>query len=260
MMKRPFARIILATVVALLCGCASSASRVDPPPPGGLGRVAVVASPLPATTELEGYARSRAQGAAQAFGDVFEACVIPNAFGPCSGTGCAAAYAVFLGICTAVSGVGGVVGALRTEDPAALRAQETSIHGAVDQSPVQEALRDAVARALAARGHAVPIVPAGAVPAGVETLLEVGVTQVGTVGRGIKAPVTLHLIARARLLRASDGSELYAADFEAAGERHPLGAWAADGGALLAAGLEAGYLDLAAQIAGRFAPALESGD
>jgi hypothetical protein len=109
---------------------------------------------------------------------------------------------------------------------------------------MQDALRDEVI----ARGRVegMELVAASSAPSAAR--LEVALTRVGTEGSGIDPPLTLVMDARARILDADDGAELFAADYQHRGESRTLAGWSSELGAPLVGALAAGYRDLGARI------------
>lgn len=84
---------------------------------------------------------------------------------------------------------------------------------------------------------------------GVDTVLEVAVTNVGLVGGDQTPLIALAMVANTRLVRVADNSELYARVFGLYGRTAPLDAWVADNTHLLTEQFMRGYEDLADQIA-----------
>ncbi len=83
---------------------------------------------------------------------------------------------------------------------------------------------------------------------GVDTVLEVAVTDIGF-GGGDQTPlVALIMVARTRLVRVADNSELYVRAFGFYGRSAPLDAWVADNTRLMKEQFTLGYENLADQI------------
>lgn len=103
-------------------------------------------------------------------------------------------------------------------------------------------------------------------PAGVDAVIEIAVREIGfhrceTVDiylnpNDLRCPpdfrrkpiVSLTMLARARLVRVSDGTELFAREFRYASPHRDFAQWAADGGLILAAEFERAYRGIAERI------------
>lgn len=191
----------------------------------------------------------------------------------------AAAYAapvliVGLTISTAVTAVVvGVHGARRAVAVPAEKAQQIKsvIAEAVARLDAQRALAKRLTaevqendwvrlQAVEAAGPTAPGERPGYEPlraAGVDTALEIGVPAIGFdgCGKGFTQPrcsggsekplVFLFMIGRARLVRVTDGAELYASDFRYDSPPRELAEWAASDAKVFAEELELGYRDLA---------------
>ena len=63
---------------------------------------------------------------------------------------------------------------------------------------------------------------------GIDTVLEIGVERLGLAGSGINPPLTLVMNSRARLIRVSDGAELYLNTLVYHSRKRKLRDWGAD--------------------------------
>jgi hypothetical protein len=230
-------------LAAALAGCAMQAQVPPGPGAAALGRTAVVAGKETPQIRFEGFARSRGEGAAFGGTLTFVSCASLPAGSICAGPYCGGFLVFWLGVCGVAGLVGGGVGASMAPGAEAVREAEARMRAALDVNAIQESLRQQVE--IAARSHGV--LPASRERA--ETLIEVTLTDAGTVGAGIDAPVGLRMNARVRALRAGDGAELYRAQYVHEGARLKLAEWAANDGARLLRALEAGYATLAAHVA-----------
>jgi hypothetical protein len=206
----------------------------------------VVVGSQPPEIELGGFARGRGEGAGTHAGYLFYKCMGPGAYlfkSPFTWivaapwlAGCTIAIPPFL-----------VFGAAFTPNPESTREAEGALRDALAASPMSVALRDEVLRVAQVGGVELVSVPDAE---GGDGRLEVSIAQVGTTAFGVNPPLRLFMVARARIVRASDGGELFAADFryddEAEGRR--LNEWSADGGAALAQALQEGEAELAKAI------------
>jgi hypothetical protein len=231
-MYRPAAAALVAAAVVIQSGCvlADPRHQLRPPPPSEglraqLGRVALSAGPSETAAVLEGPAREAGQGAAR--GALFGAAWTTYGGAHLGGWG------AFVGILLAPVGalVGAVVGADRAESAAKVEQQETLLTGSLQELQVPEALRGCIADRLREE-RSTPAERGGSEEP--TTILEVTVERVGLQAPvGIKPPLTFVLTERTRLLRASDGTELYVHWLTYRGRTRPIEAWLAENSAML---------------------------
>jgi hypothetical protein len=256
-----FATLLFASVLALQSGCGTVPLAPKTQHQDMLGKVALVAVLQEPEIKFEGFARGKGEGAATGAGTTFLSCVGAFGQGGCSGAFCGAVAILWLGACGVAGAVGGVVGAAAAPGAAEVRAAETTLSTAMDARIIQESLRDQVVAAAVARNtNLVSVSPESARPdaqlrdyrslaaTGVETVLEVAVTKVGTEGMGINAPLLLRMRANVRLIRAGDNAEIFTADYDYVGKRLKLSEWSADQAEPLLRALEAGYVALGSHI------------
>src|SRR2546422_1001415 len=180
-------------------------------------------------------------------GGVIEACGGARGFGALI---CVAAAGVGLGVAAAggmFGALGGTVyGAVTADSASRISAAKTELAGAVVDLNVQQTLRDHVLRAVRERTDLTfvtlddggPTVPGeslsyqGLQSEGIDTVLEVSVARIGLAGKGgITPPVALTMTARARMIRASDGVEIFGETFEHAfGPEYKFILWAEEEG------------------------------
>ena len=196
--------------------------------------MAVVASGSEPQIRFEGFARGKGEGAATAAGSTFLSCAGGLGMGSCTGPFCGAVVVVWLAFCGTAAAVGGVVGAASAQDAPTVRAAEAVLQTAIAPETIQEALRAHAESAARARG-------APFADGNPDTMLEVGIVRAGTQGQGLDAPVSVAMQARARLLRAMDGTEIHTLDFSWQGPARRLAEWSADGGRPLVEALATGY-------------------
>ena len=278
----------LLCVLVLQSGC-TTVSTVERDVPrtahqGTLGSVAVIAATGEPEIKFEGFAHGAGEGAAKGAGGAMASC-LPIGLS-CGGTIlCAPFFIVWLGVCGAVSAVGGVVGAAAAPSAETMQAAETNWSAALSANTIQDLLRAEVVAAALAHGTSVTAISPESTQAssrardyralaaaGVQTVLEVAVIKAGARGSdavgtddvilgpawavgkaGVQgsrfnAPLLAYMQARARLVRVSDNSEIFAADYVYEGERLKLSEWSADGGKRLVSTLERGYKTLGAYI------------
>ena len=251
---------LLSSVLVLQSGCSTlerDVPRTDHQ--GTLGAVAVIAATREPEIKLEGFARGAGEAAAAGAGKTFLMCagMMPG----CGSVLCAPFIIVWMGACGVAGAVGGVVGATSAPSAEAVQAAEANWSAAFTANTMQDLLRAEVASAALAHGTRIAsISPESAqdasrvrdyrplATAGVETVLEVALTKAGTQGSGVNRPLLAYMQAHVRLVRVSDNSEIFAADYSYEGERLKLSEWSAGGGKRLLSTLERGYKTLGAYI------------
>jgi hypothetical protein len=129
--------------------------------------------------------------------------------------------------------VGAVVGAASAEPAAKVEEKEAAFRVAMEELKVPETFRRCVADRLPERTST----PGGRVSSDepASTILEVDVEQFGLDGWGLEINPSLRFVLteRTRLIRASDGTELYGHWLTYRGQFRPLDDWASQNGARL---------------------------
>ena len=231
--------------------------------------MAIVATSQAPEIKLEGFVRSKGEGAAKGAGSAFMSCM--SGMGGCSGDFCGLAFLLLTAICSVGGVVGGVVGAVTAPGSGEVRTAETSISTALSTKTIQEALRGQVVGAASSNGTSLVSVPPESAQAaaqlldyrnlsvaGVETVLEVTLVKVGTGsltlmgtetgGNVFNQPAFLSMTAHVRLIRTSDNTELFATDYVYLGEKLKLSEWSANQAEPLLHALEVGYKTLGSHI------------
>ena len=235
-------------LLALLLACATPAPTVPSAEARALlTDAAVVAGQESPEIEFEGFAHGRLEGAGIGAASTFAGCVgALGGGGSCQGAMCGAVVILWLGVCTVSSAVGGVVGAVIAPSAESVRTAEGQLHAALDVNAMQDSLRDEVLASAREGGSEL----ASVAPERAAARVEVALTRVGTEGSGIDPPLLVFMDARARILRTSDGAQIYSADYRYEGEKRTLRGWSENRGAPLLHALEAGYESLGAEIFG----------
>jgi hypothetical protein len=249
-------------VFALQSGC--SGLPVQVPDTGWqdrLGQVAIVSAAALPEIAFEGFAHGRGEGAVQGAGSAFSSCLGGMAQSGCSGEFCGAAMIIMLGVCGVAGLVGGAVGAGRAMDADAVQQSGQVLSGVLQPAAIQAELRQRLVARAAAQGRTLTVpgrddlaqATAGADDSplsaqGVDTVLEVALSRVGTRGSGSNAPVQLYMEARVRLVSTADNRELFGAEYEYRGRRLKLAEWSAGRGGVLLQELQNGYDALGAHI------------
>ncbi len=238
--------LFLALVIAVQPGCNSVPQPPKTQYQGDLGRVAVVAALRPPEIELEGFAQSKGEGAAKGAGDVASGCL--NKMG--SGSGAAVLLALI--VCAVATPVGAVAGAISAPSTEEAKAAKTTLSAALEVKVIQETLRDQVVAGALANNTLLTAIPSpagSAQPAdyrpfareGVDTVLEVAMKGIGTLGKGFNPPLMLYMTAHIRLIRTQDNTELFSADYSHVGGRMKRSEWSANGHEQLLKALNAGF-------------------
>jgi hypothetical protein len=126
--------------------------------------------------------------------------------------------------------VGGTVGGMRGTPEAEAQAEWQVLSNACATLDFQRALRRDVIMAMG-KYTRVPVVQAGrsgvSTQRTADTLLELSVLQAGLAGKNFKnSPMTVFLTVQARLVRLSDGQELYKHVWMQTGSKKPYSLWA----------------------------------
>jgi hypothetical protein len=254
----------IATVAVLLAlGCATAERAHAPTPADAPGEVLVTAAPGTPELAFEPLAGHGALSATGAGLTMLGDCLVDVfSSSTCSGPFCGAAVLVAFGICG-----GAALIATGAEATAAPRRAEVAqamrkFLKAVERQAAQDALREQVALNIERRGEEFLSRLSAAVEqqyrrtgdlgrldaAGVGAVLETDLkrAELVRIGRDNRFLLTVH--ARARLLRAGDGAELYYGQFIHGGGRYTAAHWSENGSRRLMNGLAAAYESLGAQI------------
>ena len=279
--------VILWLTVALLVGqwgCAAKRYAPQAPPAQVTAQLRTIAMPwaryLP-EADLKAPTGGKGMGAAQgagrgAAGGALPGLGIAYVGAACIGAGrevgvmiCGPVFALGLGVAAAGSAVGGLVGAVHgavtAESASKIAAAESELKNALVESKVQETLRDRVLQVARDRSRLTfvrlddpgPTAPGedidyrAWVGDGADTILEVSLRKLRFEGQGgVNPPVGLRVEARTRLIRASDGTELYAETVEYRGGSSTFTQWAADEARLFREELDRASVNLAESIVG----------
>jgi len=217
----------VAVVVITLSGCATSPDQrrlLLPPPPSEdlrsqLGRVRLSEGGMQTAALITAPAKGAGEGAARGAGLGAWYTIAGGSFGGPSG--------FIFGILLAPVGalVGAVVGAARAEPAARVEEKEAAFRVAMDGLKVPETF----SRCVADRFHERTSTPGGRVSSDepATTILEVVVEQFGLDGSGLEINPSLSFVLteRTRLIRASNGTELYGHWLTYRGRPRPLDDW-----------------------------------
>lgn len=242
-MKNPFGRkarlhlsLALMVVVAIThsgCGTGDKLRRLYLPPPPSedmrshLGRVRLSEGGMQTAVLFTAPAKGAGAGMARGAG--------LGALYPIAGGALGGGSGVVLGILLAPVGalVGAVVGAASAEPAAKVEEKETAFRVAMEELKVPETFRRCVTDRLPERTST----PGGRVSSDepASTILEVVVEQVGLDGWGLEINPSLSFVLteRTRLIRASDGTELYGHWLTYRGQPRPLNDWVSQNAARL---------------------------
>ena len=229
--------LALMLAVAVLIAHSGCASRMDPrhvrlpPPPteaqrAQLGTVTIMAGPAGTVPIFTAPAKGAGAGALRGAG-LGSGLTI-------AGGAVAGPYGVLLGILLAPVGavVGSVVGAANAESAAQVEEKEAAIRKTMEELKIQETFRGCVMSAIHEQSPHTVLVPQESHDA--STILEITVEKFGLDAPwSIDPPLIFVMTAHTRLVRASDGTEMYGDWLSYHGRPHPLGDWVAEEGALL---------------------------
>ena len=270
----------MVAMLTMVCGCA-----VIPDPPAvevreGLGVVAIVPAQYTPESNFSTYASGKSAGATKgaAEGAVGSALIMGAAIA--SATGIAAAAFAFVApyyVLTAAA-FGGVQGAIRSLPAEKVQEIEFTLNDTLARFDAQHALAEHLSRIMGREtwlqlraGDTKGPTSANESPdysalraTGIDTVIEVGVKQIGftrcewdilATHEVICPPeskgepvVSLYLLARARLVRVSDGVALADRIFRYSSPHRSFERWIADDARLLVGEFDLAYRDLAAQV------------
>ena len=117
---------LAAAALVLHAGCAT-APPASTAYQAALGNAAIVAAATDPEIRFEGFAHGRAEGALTGAGGAFLGCAAGLGLGTCAGPFCGAVVVVWLAICGTAAAVGGVAGAVASQDVATVRAAESAL-------------------------------------------------------------------------------------------------------------------------------------
>ena len=168
-------------------------------------------------------------------------------------------YYVFILLAASVVGatVGGVtgtvIGAAQAEPAEKVTSSESQLRAALANLKLQESLCDCMVQAAECKVGARLSPVAGLGPAspeekvvytdfagkGIDTVVEVSVTDIGLDGPwDVNPPIAFFMRAHVRVVRTSDGTQVYDASFRYRGNAQTFSEWAADGAAPFQAELD----------------------
>lgn len=239
------ALVALGTAVAALAGCA--AVEVPPPTPeirAQLGGIEVEVLAIEAQDEMTTPAKGQGQGAASGAGQGALGSLAGGASICQAGEPFACLFGLALGIAVApvAAVIGAGVGASKAHSEGEVLLAETNLRAALDELSLDRDLEAAVSTRI--RAH--PDYELAEAPGpGPDTRLEVrGAFSVQSSGK-IDPDLTLVLGARARLVRADDGIELYARSWGYQSPTRGYFEFAADGAELFRTEVQDGIEKLA---------------
>jgi len=235
-MYRLLAFVLAVTILIAHSGC-TTAVAVDPrrfrlpPPPSEatrsqFGVVRISAGSSAADLKFVGPAKGAGEGAMR--GSMLGG-LGPIVLGAQLGPG-----GVMAGILLAPVGavVGAVAGAVRAEPTATVEEKEAAVRKTLGELKIQEEFLGCVTRALRAASPQIAVADSGTESP--STILEVAIEMFGLdAGCCINPPLTYVVAEHTRLIRGSDGAELYSHWLTYRGRTRPLDEWVAQDGTLL---------------------------
>jgi len=255
--------IVTALVLLLLIGQWGCATTQGPQPPrlseevrANLGTIGVVSGRFSQEAHLEAPTSGKWSGAGKGAAAGF----FGSIQGAAQGGGYGGAVVLLLSPVFAMGGA--IYGAIAAESAEKVEAAEATFKRALADLKIQETFRNRVLQVARDQTRHVlvlllehgPTAPGGAVEypfvtsQGVDTVLEIGVEKLGLPGGGINPPLSLIMNAHARLVRATDGMELYARTWIYRSGTRKFVEWAADNAQPLHEELERAYQSLAEQV------------
>ncbi|HUM16826.1 MAG TPA: hypothetical protein VL086_14120 [Candidatus Nitrosotalea sp.] len=231
-MRRVVGLVLMTAVLAIQSGCAggTAAKRYQFPPSedvrARLADVQVTAAPTEPTFQFEGPAKGAGGGARRGAG--------MGATGTMAAGAAAGGYGVLAGIVLAPVGalVGAIVGAAKAAPAEKVEQQERAVRDALQALKIEEGASACAEEAMRRQTPQTRIAAASSETA--STIFEVAVERLGLTGPWtINPSLSFIMTERARLVRASDGAEIYSYRTVYLSRSRPLEEWlAADESAL----------------------------
>jgi len=220
--------LVASVIASLLAGCASTDSRLLPPPSeqmrSHMMSVTVVAANSDPEMIFHGPAKGALEGAWRGARFGFVVPLVATSATP---------YGAALGVALAPIGalLGASIGAGAAESSAKVQERESVIRQTLLESQGRERARECVEAAVREQASHVSLAPSSAERP--DTILEITVERLGLSGDTwfINPDVQFVMSQRARIVRASDGAELHAQAITWRGQFRPLEQWAAEDGA-----------------------------
>jgi len=248
------ARWLAALLPMLHSGCAtgpSSPAYVSLPAPPSeevreqLGVITIVGTELKATEFAQPMGKGHAAGKTALKGFV----AAPLAGGAVGG-GYGAAAGLFLAPVTGTAGaIYGAFAGMTKDDYQRIR---TTLQNVAREANVTARLERGVANMIQDLTAGIAVAATNALAGAAPTTLELTPAMFKLGGPpDVNPPLTLVCIVRARLVRVTDGAELYSGEFNHRGVTHSLREWADDGGTRFREGISAACNELPAQIVER---------
>ncbi|TNF08220.1 MAG: hypothetical protein EP323_01790 [Gammaproteobacteria bacterium] len=258
--RRPIIRFLV-LVIALHTGCAMAPHTLSTVHQGALGNVAVVSTTQMPEISFKGFVHNKAEGALVGAGGTFVGCVGLMGQGSCTGGICAAGMVLWLGVCAVSSVVGGTAGAVVSPAGEETRSAEQAMVSALDAKTIQDSLRIQVEQAAEYVDYfLMPLSPQvmdrvqqqrdyrQLAAEGVDAVLEVSLTKVGTRNGGFDPPLRLYMEAQAHLVSTADNRDLMSEDYLYTGPSMKLEGWSANNAEQLLKAIETGYEELGTHI------------
>lgn len=204
----------------------------------GIGTVAVVAASAPPRLNLEVFPKTAGSAAGRAAWETFAACA--GAGGGGGGDFAALAYVLWFAICAGAAGVSAGIAAHQQPGPETAAASLATLRAAATRADTQSELADHVMKAMAREpwprlahidARASREGPAGYAAlhaAGVDHVVEVGVSEVATVKFAADELILTRISVHARLVRTGDQAEVFAGDYRYTSEPHKPAEWVQD--------------------------------
>lgn len=241
-------------------GCATAPKRLSEQDLAPLKTIGVASARLVPTPMLDVPAKGAGAGAGR--GAMIGTAGMVEA-GPRSGSPLAL---VAIALTPVAAAVGAVVGAAKAESAAKVEDSEATLRAALDGARLQETLKDRFLEAAQGRTRLsfIPLPPQpptsrfeqGAHETlggeGIAAILEIGVfVHLQALG-SINPPFALIAVARTRLTRAADGSEIHVQTFRYESKKHKFTEWAAGDANLLRRELDTAATTLSKRIVDLF--------
>lgn len=259
--RNKFTALVLATSIIIQSGCTPAVYKPSPQALNTLGTIIVTSSTSQPAIKLEGYSRSKTGSIATSAGGTFLDCMTEVSHGSCSGSFCGGAMILLTAICAIASGVRGAVEGSKSPTHEKVEASEADIFSVLETNTIQHSLQKSVTNYAAASGHELNVIDQplaefvseqrdylSLAQDGIDTVMEVGLSEVGIMGKGVNEPAQLYMHATVTLISTKDNQVIALQSFIYEGASLFITDWSSNQAEPFTKGLQTGFKALGQHI------------
>lgn len=253
--------LILTLCLVIQSGCAPAVYKPSPQALSNLGNIVVTSSTSQPAIRLEGYSRSKSGSMATSAGGTFLDCMAEVGHGSCSGSFCGGAIILLTAMCAIASGVRGAVEGSKSPTHEKIEASEADIFSVLETSTIQHSLQKAVTNYAAESGHELNVMDqplaeflseqrdyVSLAQDGIDTVMEVGLSEVGIMGKGLNEPAQMYMDATVKLISTKDNQVIALQSFIYEGASLFITDWSSNQAKPFTKGLQTGFKTLGQHI------------